>query len=326
MAPLRDALRYPAKRVLLQRTRLAYVHLRNLLTDAKRDRAARIYGYVAVWLPDELIVIFLEEGEVVNATCTTDGVAFVPIAISEAIAHVPASAEYGSICFHEATDEQLDTMFETQVGKPIPWPRELAPTDPDALLAYLYATMHDGIVELRIDGCVHYIAVASGQPVRGYFSDARPGEVIGHLHALLEPGTSAAPPVVRLWPRAEALPAQASPALITAYRELMAALAARLKVAGVSAAADVMEGARRSLVQKHALLDRFSPAHPTTKDPVTDTAGLTAALSAWFADVMWAAARDDLPPEQLIRELTAHRRHMFQAAGLYDALPWKVHW
>ena len=28
-------------RVLLPRTRLAYVHLRNLLTDAKRDRAAR---------------------------------------------------------------------------------------------------------------------------------------------------------------------------------------------------------------------------------------------------------------------------------------------
>ena len=40
--------RYPHKRVLLQRTRLAYVHLRNLLTDAKRDRAARVWGYVAI--------------------------------------------------------------------------------------------------------------------------------------------------------------------------------------------------------------------------------------------------------------------------------------
>jgi hypothetical protein len=248
------------------------------------------------------------------------------MAISEAIAHVPASAEYGSICFHEATDEQLDTMFATQTGTPVPWPRELMPADADALLAYLYATMHDGVVELRVDGCVNYVAVASGQPVRGYFTDVRPGDVAGHVRALLEPEQGASPPVVRLWPRAEALPAQASPALIAAYRELMEALAARLRAAGVSAASDVMEGARRSLVQRHALLERFSPAHPTVRDPVTDTASLTHALSAWFGDVMWAAARDDLPPEQLIRELTAPRRHMFQAAGLYDALPWKVPW
>lgn len=326
MAPLRDALRYPAKRVLLQRTRLAYVHLGNLLTDAKRDRAARVYGYVAVWLPEELLVLYLEEGEVVNATCTTDGIAFVPVAISEAIAHVPASAEYGSICFHEATDEQLDTMFRTQVGTPVPWPRELAATDAEALLAFLYATMHDGMVELRVDGSVNYIAVASGQPVRGYFTDPRPGDVAARVRTLLEPGTAASAPVVRLWPRAEALPAQASPALITAYRELMGSLATRLQAAGVNAAPDVIEGARRSLVQKHALLDRFSPAHPTTKDPVTDTASLTAALSAWVGDVMWAAAPAELPPETLIKELTAPRRHVFQAAGLYDVLPWKVSW
>ena len=48
------ALRFPSTRVLLPRTRLAYIHLRNLLNDAKRDRAARISGYVAVSLPDEL--------------------------------------------------------------------------------------------------------------------------------------------------------------------------------------------------------------------------------------------------------------------------------
>mgnify|MGYP003484574517 FL=1 len=92
MPHLRDALRYPYKRVLLQRTRLAYVHLQNLLTDAKRDRSARVYGYVAVWLPEELITLYLEEGEVVNATTTVDGVAFEPIAISDAVHRVPNSA------------------------------------------------------------------------------------------------------------------------------------------------------------------------------------------------------------------------------------------
>lgn len=326
MPPLRDALRYPAKRVLLQRTRLAYVHLRNLLTDAKRDRAARVYGYVAVWMPEELITLFLEEGEVVNATSSTDGLTFLPIAISDAIGRVPASAEYGSVCFHEAADEQLDAMFATQTGTPLPWPRELVPTDAEALLAYLYATMHDGIVEVVTDGPVHYIAVSSGTPVRGYFSDTRQGDVAAHLRALLDPHSSAKPPVVRLWPRPDALPAQASPALIQAYRDLLSTLTGRLRDAGVGAAADIMEGARRSLVQKHPLLERFSPTQPTVRDPVTDTEHLTAAIAAWITDLLWAAAPDALPPESLLREVTGARRHMFQAAGLYDLLPWKVKW
>jgi hypothetical protein len=186
--------------------------------------------------------------------------------------------------------------------------------------------MHDGVVEVIADGAVHYVVVASGTPVRGYFTDARTGEVTARLRLLLEDGTYAAPPLVRLWARPEALPAQASPALIQAYRDLMAALVDRLRAAGVAAAADILEGARRSLVQRHPLLDRFSPSHPTIKDPVTDTPALSAAVGAWITDVMWAAAPDDHPAEEIIREVTEARRHMFQAAGLYDALPWKVAW
>ena len=49
--------RYPYTRVLLHRTRLAYAHLRNLLSDAKRDRVARVSGYVAIWLADELVLL-----------------------------------------------------------------------------------------------------------------------------------------------------------------------------------------------------------------------------------------------------------------------------
>src|SRR5215210_8327772 len=72
--PLNAAgLRFPHDRVLLARTKLAYVHLRNLLTDAKRDRAARVFGYVAIWLPEGILVLYLQEGEVVNATHSVDG-------------------------------------------------------------------------------------------------------------------------------------------------------------------------------------------------------------------------------------------------------------
>jgi hypothetical protein len=48
-------------------------------------------------------------------------------------------------------------------------------------------------------------------------------------------------------------------------------------------------------------------------------------MAAWMKEVIWAAVdHDALPPEQLIKELTWDRRHMFQSAGLYDQLPWRV--
>jgi len=79
------ALRFPHSRVLLPRTRLAYIHLRNLLTDAKRDRAARISGYVAVSLPEELVILYLLGGEVVNAT-VRDGKGCRALGIAAALA------------------------------------------------------------------------------------------------------------------------------------------------------------------------------------------------------------------------------------------------
>ena len=72
-------------------------------------------------------------------------------------------------------------------------------------------------------------------------------------------------------------------------------------------------------------LDGFSFNGRPAKDPMTDTTALTSAIAAWMKEVIWAAAdQDALPPEQLIKELTWDRRHMFQSAGLYDELPWRV--
>jgi hypothetical protein len=74
------------------------------------------------------------------------------------------------------------------------------------------------------------------------------------------------------------------------------------------------------------MLERFSPALEKAKDPVTDSASLTKAIAAWITDVLWAAGIEDATPEELLKELTAARRHVFQAAGLFESLPWKVKW
>lgn len=323
----RDALRYPARRVLLQRTRLAYVHLRNLLTDAKRDRAARLYGYVAVWLERELILLYLEEGEVVNATCSADGLSFKAAPIGEVLGRVPAAAEYGSVCFHEAAEELLDLMFATHTDTPLPWPAGVSAGDLDGLLAWCHAMFFDGALEVQTDGAVHYVIFSRGSAVRGYFADDRPGEVLPHLRAVLAPLANAGAPLLRLWAPADAIPVQAAPALIQAYRELMASLVQRLQEEGTVSAPAIAEGARRSLVGAHPCLERFSLSVPNPRDPVVDALALSRAMGAWSGDLLWASgASSGSTPEELLKELTATRRHMFQSAGFFEALPWKLNW
>ena len=73
------------------------------------------------------------------------------------------------------------------------------------------------------------------------------------------------------------------------------------------------------------MLDAFSLADASPKDPLADTAELTTGIAAWIRDVLWAAVDHEAePPEAILRELTWERRHMFQSAGLYDQMPWKV--
>ncbi|MFN2564801.1 MAG: hypothetical protein ABR499_07315 [Gemmatimonadaceae bacterium] len=317
------SVRLPYARVLLPRTRLAYVHLRNLLTDAKRDRAARVSGYVVVWLPDELVTLYLQHGEVVNAT-TYDGKAFTVVPIGTAIGKVPPEPEYGEICFHEAEDEQLCCMFTAQTASPDGWPPELRVGDPNVLFPYLMSTTFDGMVEIRSDGGLNYLVFADGNLERSYLAPSEGAtllEQISHLFA----GQPRVEVSVRRWQKVTPLRVQASPALIQAYRELLSGLVQRATSAGSSSALAIAEHARQSLLTRHPSLDGFAFSDRPVSEPVADGTELTAAVAAWIQEFMWTAAdHDRSSPEEMLRDAVWERRHIFQSAGLFDRIPWKV--
>lgn len=320
-------LRYPKVRALLPRTRLAYVHLQNLLTDAKRDRAARVFGYVAIWLPDELLLLYMEEGELVNATASADGRHWRALPIGEAVAKVPNAAEYGEICFHEASDEQLAAMYATQVTPELLWPPELSVTSTPAVLANLMATLFDGLLEVTADGEVSYIIFQHGMPLRGYFlNDAAEPDLSARVRALLDRAFRHSGSV-RRWDVPPALANQAAPALIAAYRELVGTLMRRLYEHGAESAFAVAEHARQHLIGKHPALEKFSLNIPNQRDPVVDTPALSAAIAAWLSETLWHLhLPDGVTAEQLLAEVARPRRHLFQAAGLFEALPWTIPW
>ena len=110
-----------------------------------------------------------------------------------------------------------------------------------------------------------------------------------------------------------------------AYRELAADLVQRLVEQGRDDTPTIAEHARRNLLGSHPVLASFSLSGAPTRDPITDSAMLTAGVAAWIREVLWTGLdHDNTPPEALFRELTWDRRHIFQSAGLFDQMPWKV--
>src|SRR3954468_21383724 len=165
--PISTVQKFPHKRTLLRRTRLAYIHLRNLLTDAKRDRGARIAGYVAIWLPEELIILYMMNGELINAT-TCDGREWRAISLARALERVPAEPEYGEICFCETEPEQLDCMYQSQTAPSLNWPERFTASDPVTLFPYLGATTFDGMLEIVVGDSVNYAVFVNGMVSRSY--------------------------------------------------------------------------------------------------------------------------------------------------------------
>ena len=322
--PIVAGLRFPHARVLLPRTRLAYVHLRNLLTDAKRDRAARVSGYVAIWLPEEFVVLYLQRGEVVNATIL-DKTGSRAIAISSALERIPAEPEYGEICFHEADNDQLACMFAAQTLAHDTWPGDLQVSDPAALFPFLMSIMFDGVVEIVSEDTVNYLLFRAGAVDRAFLCIPATGSIVERVAKLFAPGSKITEGRFRRWHEVIALPVQAPPALVQAYRELSAALVQRLIHDGRDGALAIAEQARQNLSKKYPELEGFTIGSRPAREPVCDTPRLTAAIGSWLSEVMWAAAdHDGAPPETLLKDLTWERRHMFQSAGLYEKLPWKI--
>lgn len=318
------SIRYPCTRVLLPRTRLAYVNLRNLLTDAKRDRGARVSGYVAVWMPDEFLVLYLQRGELVNA-CLSDGTAFQPIAIGAAVDKLPAEPEYGEVCFHEAEDGQLACMYASQTMEPEPWPVELRASDPASLFPYLMASTFDGLVEISSDGIVNYLLFRNGVAEGGYVAGMQAGTLVERVKRLFAPERRALRVTVRRWSTPAPLPVQAPTALVQAYRDLMNALVLRLVADGRESAPAIAEHARQGLLTAHPALEGVSFSGRPVHAVVADADALTAGIAALITELLWTASdQQGEGPAVMLRELMHERRHLFQSAGLIDRIEWAV--
>src|SRR5881409_792251 len=194
-SPVRIAdLTFPQVNRLIHRTRLAFIHLDNLLAFAKRDRDGRVDGCITAHLPDECLLLFFRKGEAVNAASLhTTGRQVVTI--TEALKRMRTEVERGELAYCAAPMEQLAWMYRScAVALEA---RLVDAANPGALFPVLQQERLTGVLELISSGRVSYLRFDGGRFVGGYFCDKPDALAIPKfVEAQFRPGPDGQPPAL----------------------------------------------------------------------------------------------------------------------------------
>lgn len=313
---------------MLPRTRAIFVHLDNLISFAKRDRDGRVDGYLVGYLPEEVVLLFFRQGEVINAASIGPAGRAI-IAITEALRRLKADPERSELCYASASNEQLNWMYAACAG-----PSELRfvdTRDPEQVFPPLANESFSAVLELISQGRVNFLKFDAGRFLRGYLCD-RPtgGSVVRYMESLFESRADGSPPAIAgtLVTEAGDVPVQAPLMQIRTYRELFQRISLAVenelptegRRKGERASVAVSTSFPSFMILTAPKLDEDSPL-PIAAD------ALTSSLADWTARILQEV--ELVSPgfaERVIREATKDQRYVLQAAGFYDRLPWRIHW
>lgn len=321
-------LEFPATHVHVPRTRTLFIHLENLLHFAKVDRDGRIDGYVAAFLPDEVILLLLREGDLTTAVAVTSvGRAVLPI--PSALADIRAEAERGELVFCDAPFEQLAWMYQSCAAPAAP--RPLDSDGPEKLFATLKGEQFSGVLELIADGRVNYLRFDEGNFTTGCFA-GKPDDipVAQHVKVLLSPRSDGSSPdlAAAVFPPADVIPAQAPPELIQHYRDLYWGIVQAADREAQGEGRKHADRIRDLIVKIHAPLAVLGTPPDVEAVPIVATQEeLNAALTEWARQLL--EHLEILAPgiaPIVLRDATREHRFLLQKAGFYDRLPWTVAW
>ena len=328
-SPVRLAdLQFPQVNRLVHRTRLAFIHLDNVLAYAKRDRDGRIDGYIAAYLPDECLLLFFRKGEAVNAASLHSAGRQV-VTITEALKRMSAEVERGDLEYCAAPMEQLAWMYASCAGGYES--RAIDVKQPEKFFPALQQQKATGILELIANGRVSYLKFEQGRYTSGYFCD-RPENLppARYLETLFDAGPGGAAPAMSagIFPAADDLPAQAPTALVNTYRELYWRIVDAVEREFPGEAKRRAQKVTSAIVNTHQALALLSvPRGTDTPDSVVRPEELATALTDWALQLL-EGAEVMMPGTALkvLKDATREHRYVLQAAGFYGRLPWQVTW
>jgi hypothetical protein len=321
--------RFPREQAFLERTHLRYVHLANILTDSKVDRAARVPGFVAVFLGDETELIFLVNGEPVTAARLAAGARGV-LPVAAVVERARVEVERADVAYYGAAEPQLRAMFASASlpGEALPPEADLG--NPRRFFEVLRQIGFEGVLELIEDDTVHYLIFERGQPADGYIADHMEGVPLREEVVRLFDRTRRGRLAASLFPSIPVLPVQAPKALVDLYaRTVGDALQQTSRHAGMQAALEAFESAFVQVSARHPALDgyRLSPEGKVLGRTASAAEPLADGVAAWLFEALVSAQQHGGgEPSEVLAEITRDTRFVLQAQGFFRRLPWPVAW
>lgn len=321
-------LAYPASSLLVARCRAVFVHLDNLLTFAKADRDGRVDGYLAGYLPEELVLLFFRKGEVISAgRIAADERRVIPV--PEALRRLRSDPERSEICYATASAEQLNWMYAACAG-PAPL-RFVDVRQPEQLFPVLASEEFTGVLEFISQGRVNYLSFEQGKFVRGYLCDRPPGgSVVRYVESLFDLRADGTPPAIAgsLIADLGDIPAQAPVAQVRAYRDLFRRISQAVEEELPEEGKRKNERASVAVAATFPVFMVLAGSDPNDEPTVPVSAeALTESFADWTTRVLGDV--EIVAPgtaSRLVRDATRDQRFVLQAAGYYDKLPWKINW
>ncbi|HEU0014848.1 MAG TPA: hypothetical protein VFQ45_14270 [Longimicrobium sp.] len=319
---------FPCETAFLPRTKLSYVNLPGILADGKRDRQARVSGYVAVQLGERCFLVFLRGGEpffAAKITAERRG----PAALSEVLRLAATESERGEggqIGYYGAPDEQLLAMLSTLVGEPVPWADPADAGAPDRLFPALRAREFSGVLELSSRGHFHYLQFEGGAFRTGWFA-GRDGAMPlpEFMRSLFGSGDAVG---ATLYPMLPQMPVQAGPGFVDLYRRMIGGTLREIALAtGRETALAMMQRGQGLAALEHPVVASFdiTPEGRVAGDPVASPDGLTEAVAAWLTEALISASdHHGVDPAAVIEKVGRDSRFVLQEHGFFARLPWAL--
>ena len=319
---------FPASDTLLARTRLIYLHLDNLISFAKRDRDGKVDAYFLGYLPDELILLFFQAGELVTAAGIGAGQRTV-LPIAEAVRRLKADPERAEAAYCAAPMAQLEWMYQACAAPAEPW--VVDSKHPELIFPRVVEESLTGGLEIISNGRVNYLQFERGKFSGGYFY-ARPETVSlpAYIEGIFQPDADGVRPALSVSgiPPIAGLPAQALPSQIRMYRELFIRISEAIEAESPGDGLRRVDRVTGRLAPLRQSLAHLLPSNGGDPSMVaTPAADLTADLAAWTGALLTEI--EVVSPgagPRILQTATREQRHLLHAAGFYSHFPWSLTW
>lgn len=316
---------FPYEMAYIERTRLRYVRLPNILNDGKVTRSGRLTGLVVLYFGEELGWVFLQNGEPLSAARLRDQRREV-VPLSWILQRAQVEEERADIAYYAVPPEQLRAMYSTLAPAPLFRAEHVDASKPGSLLGGLHERRYDGVLEIATERATHYLTFEGGVLRHAFLAECPDDEAVDAGLERVFYGAGRGAITASGFRLVEKIPLQAPAALCDLYLKLIAGTIGELSAAiGAAPAAARFRTAAERLKDKHPELRRLVIAEDgAVSGEVLGTAErLTLAMAALVFEALSSASRSDsVDPLELYPRVTRPHFHALQAQGFFKHIPW----